>query len=347
MDQPDTPHVVKDPGTPTANPADPKVAAQCSAEPIANHACNPGPPPLGRAVIIGNGRSGAGKRSRDRLIECVDAVRAGLGEPAGADPRRAGIASQLKAARTAKPDTVIAVGGDGTINAAASVAIHAGATLIIIPCGTMNLVARDLGIDLEGRAIADTFASPRPVHVDYATVNGELFLHSSHLGVVPQATTTRERIRSSKSWLRRARLARIYVTRIISSPKITVTMRSDRGPAEIATRAVAVFNNPLADDAVPTLRRASLDSGHFGVYALEQADRRTVTRIIQSILARGLAGRPGLKSGRCATLWIDTAAKRVRVANDGEIVSLRPPLAYRMHHKGLCIGLPSPPNPTP
>lgn len=97
----------------------------------------------------------------DGLRQAVDerAAEAGLGEPlwletAEDDPGRA----MARQARDAGVDVVLAAGGDGTVRVVASELAGAGIPLAIIPEGTGNLLARNLGIPLtESEAIAVAF----------------------------------------------------------------------------------------------------------------------------------------------------------------------------------------------
>jgi undecaprenyl-diphosphatase len=83
-------------------------------------------------------------------------------------------------------------GGDGTVGAAARAAIDAGRPLLVIPGGTFNHFAADLGIE----RIADALAALRhgnAVTIDVGTVDGKLFLNTSSLGSYPAFVAVRER----------------------------------------------------------------------------------------------------------------------------------------------------------
>lgn len=303
--------------------------------------------PLGTVAVITSGRSGVEDRTRRLMHRCISVIDRGVGVRVGADPRVTPLPAQLEAAHRVSPDTIIAIGGDGTINAAAAAAIHTGAMIVIVPAGTMNLIARDLGIEPSEDLNEEHLSSLRPRRIDYATVNGRLFMHSSHLGLVPSVTSTRERIRSAQSLQRRLRLARLFLARALFSPEMKVVMRSDSGPARIRTRALAVTNNPLLSETLETLRRASVETGRMGVYAVDHDQPLTMLRLGLAAATWGLVAPPRIKAGACSSLEIHLPRRRVRVANDGELISLEPPLRYEIHHRALCIGLPPPPNPTP
>src|SRR6185369_7316778 len=90
---------------------------------------------------------------------------------------------------------VVAAGGDGTISAVASCLAGTGVPLGVLPLGTLNHFAKDLGIPLELDAAITTIAEGRARVVDVGEVNGRLFVNNSSLGLYPDIVLDRERQR--------------------------------------------------------------------------------------------------------------------------------------------------------
>jgi diacylglycerol kinase family enzyme/membrane-associated phospholipid phosphatase len=84
-------------------------------------------------------------------------------------------------------------GGDGSVAAAAAVALEAGLPLAVIPAGTLNHFARDVGLDGPQDA-ADAVVSGRAVCVDVAEVNGTPFLNTAAIGAYPEMVRRRDRL---------------------------------------------------------------------------------------------------------------------------------------------------------
>src|SRR3954447_14270136 len=82
-------------------------------------------------------------------------------------------------------DVLVAAGGDGTINAAASALVHQSTALGVIPSGTLNHFARDLQIPLEPEKAAEVLVDGRLIRVDAGAVNGRVFINNSVLGLFP------------------------------------------------------------------------------------------------------------------------------------------------------------------
>ncbi|HTM99808.1 MAG TPA: acylglycerol kinase family protein, partial [Pedobacter sp.] len=90
---------------------------------------------------------------------------------------------QLNAAiKKAKANRVIAVGGDGTLKLVAECLVNTETPIGIIPAGSANGMAKELGIPLDlQEAIALTIAGkPKKIHV--IMVNKELCIHLSDIG---------------------------------------------------------------------------------------------------------------------------------------------------------------------
>jgi diacylglycerol kinase family enzyme len=100
----------------------------------------------------------------------------------------------VHAGRT-QPQIVVAAGGDGTINLVAGVVLGSGLPFGVIPLGTFNYFARDLGIPLEPRAAALALAQGHVRRVHVARVNGHLFLNNASFGLYRHLLEERERFK--------------------------------------------------------------------------------------------------------------------------------------------------------
>ncbi|MEO6016618.1 MAG: diacylglycerol kinase family protein, partial [Polaromonas sp.] len=101
----------------------------------------------------------------------------------------------LAAARQATGDgvpVVVAGGGDGTINAVASVVAGSRSVMGVLPLGTLNHFARDLKIPLDLDEAVRVIAEGHTGKVDTGEVNGKLFLNNSSLGLYPDTVRHRE-----------------------------------------------------------------------------------------------------------------------------------------------------------
>jgi diacylglycerol kinase family enzyme len=86
---------------------------------------------------------------------------------------------------------VVAGGGDGTVNAVAGVLAGTEKPLGVLPLGTLNHFAKDLGIPHEVERAVQLLGTGAPRRVDVAEVNGRVFVNNSSIGVYPLAVRER------------------------------------------------------------------------------------------------------------------------------------------------------------
>jgi diacylglycerol kinase family enzyme len=110
-------------------------------------------------------------------------------------------------ARSSGAGILVAAGGDGTLNAVASSAIDCGWTLGIIPLGTFNFYARDLGLPLDAAAATRVLTDGLVRSVAVGRINGRLFLNNASFGLYRQLLEDREEM---KQRLGRYRLVAAY-----------------------------------------------------------------------------------------------------------------------------------------
>jgi undecaprenyl-diphosphatase len=106
-------------------------------------------------------------------------------EDAGIDDLLRGAADHAKALGVA--------GGDGSVAAAASVALEHGLPLAVFAAGTLNHFARDVGLETP-EDTADAVVSGSAVQVDVAEVNGTPFLNTASIGSYPEMVRRRDRL---------------------------------------------------------------------------------------------------------------------------------------------------------
>ncbi|MGY1740288.1 MULTISPECIES: phosphatase PAP2 family protein [unclassified Blastococcus] len=103
-----------------------------------------------------------------------------------------GVAELLgEAARSGRARALGVAGGDGSVAAAAAVALEHGLPLAVIPAGTLNHFARDVGVDTVEQA-ADAVTSGAAVKVDVARLNGTPFLNTASIGSYPEMVRRRD-----------------------------------------------------------------------------------------------------------------------------------------------------------
>jgi undecaprenyl-diphosphatase len=98
-----------------------------------------------------------------------------------------------EAARSGRAKALGVAGGDGSVAAAAAVALEHGLPLAVIAAGTLNHFARDVGLETP-QDTADAVVSGQAVEVDVAEVNGTPFLNTSSIGAYPDMVRRRDEL---------------------------------------------------------------------------------------------------------------------------------------------------------
>jgi diacylglycerol kinase family enzyme len=107
--------------------------------------------------------------------------------------RGASVDGAIAAAKAARPDVLVAGGGDGTVSAVAAALVDSDIVLGVLPLGTLNHFAKDLGIPLVLEAAAEAIVSGRTTRIDVGEVNGRVFINNSSIGLYPEIVRDRER----------------------------------------------------------------------------------------------------------------------------------------------------------
>lgn len=236
--------------------------------------------------------------------------------------------------------TVVAAGGDGTVNAVASQVAGGDSRLGVAPLGTFNFFARSLGLPQEIGAALDAAEARETRSVPVGEVNGRVFLNNASLGAYPAILQRRERIYGTVGRSRAAAAASVLATlagrrgSVIGRLKADGARRPLRTPlAFVALNAFQLEHYGL--DGVDCLRRGRL--------ALFLATRRDRLGLMKS--AADLAfGRP--VRGRdfelvCAErLVIESRRPRRVVALDGERATLNGPFRFRLRNDALRVAVP-------
>ena len=233
----------------------------------------------------------------------------------------------------------VAAGGDGTVNAVASVVAGTETALGVLPLGTLNHFAKDLGIPLDLAQAVETIVRGEVRRVDVAEVNGRLFVNNSSVGVYPTVVRKREaqqRLGKGK-W---SAFAHAILTVVGRYPLIRVTVEVDGRAITRKTSLVFIGNNEYELNGLRIGKRSRLDAGKLAAYLPHGVGR---WRIVWFAL-RGLFGR--LRDGKdfdvfhAAELSIVVNRPKMTVATDGEVSVLDMPLEYRIRPGGLAVVAP-------
>jgi diacylglycerol kinase family enzyme len=246
------------------------------------------------------------------------------------------VAELAKRAARGDADVFVAGGGDGTINSVAAAALGAQKTLGILPLGTLNHLAKDLGIPLDLEGAVRTIAQCHVVPIDVGEVNGRVFLNNSSLGLYPSIVHEREK-QQRLGWGKWPAFAWAALSVMRRYPFLSVRLNVDGADFVTRTPFVFVGNNEYEMETLNIGSRARLDSGKLSLYVTKQIGRLGLIRLALRALFGGLRQEKDFIALTTGELWIETKHKRVRVALDGEVTLMHPALHYRVRPGALGV----------
>jgi diacylglycerol kinase family enzyme len=238
---------------------------------------------------------------------------------------------------------VIAAGGDGTISAIASHLVNTGVALGILPFGTLNHFARDLGLPMELDPAIDVVANGRHTSVDVGEVNGRFFINNSSLGLYPDIVLDRERQRRR---LGRGKWAALVAACARAAKRYPLLwFRIDANGESLERRSPFLFigNNDYVMQGFEIGERSNLQAGRLSLYVTQRAGRFALFLLALRALFRRLEQARDFDMLHARSLMVRTPRTYLRVATDGEVTLMPTPLHYRIWPAALRVIAPAAP----
>ena len=217
-------------------------------------------------------------------------------------------------------------GGDGSQALVSSVAMATGVPFVVIPAGTRNRFALDLGIDRDDVVAAlDAFGAAVERRIDLAEVNGRIFVNNVSLGVYAKVVQSPE-YRDAK---RQTTLAKLGDLVGPGAEPFDLRFLGPDGAEHDGARIIQVSNNPYRLTSLAGFgSRARLDTGELGVAAADLRGAKDIAGFVASQWLGRLDRFQGWIRWNTERLTIESGAP-VEAGVDGEALLLDPPLVFR------------------
>jgi diacylglycerol kinase family enzyme len=286
--------------------------------------------------VIINARSGAGNKVevQHRLAQAFKAT----GVEARISLARNGAEVVKLAQRALRSDAqvIVAAGGDGTVSAVAATVIGSDKALGVLPSGTMNHFAKDLKIPLDLEGAVETIVADHEARVDVGEVNDHIFVNNSSLGLYPSIVREREK-QQRLGWGKWPAFVWAALTVLRRYPFLGIRVSVDGQELRSRTPFVFIGNNEYEMAGFNIGRRARLDKGELSLYVTNRTGRLGLIRLALRALLGGLRQEKDFLAIRTKEVWIETKHRRLRLALDGEVTNLAPPLHYRVRPGALRV----------
>ena len=287
-----------------------------------------------RIPAILNAASGTAEEAR-KVLEQHDAF-----EVHEVDPDQ--IAPTVRSVIEAGARRVLVSGGDGTIATAATELLRTDAELAILPAGTLNHFARDLGVSTEAAEALKLAVEGECRGVDVGVVNGRVFLNTSSVGAYVRFVRIRERLERRFGYRIASALAALRI--LFQLRRFAVELEVD-GAQRIYRTPLVFIGVGERELQLPTLgNRVSEGKRGLHVMVVNGRSRARLLALGLAAVARGVdavARTPELDSflvQRCRV----TLRRPTAVAIDGELVAMHETLEYELRADALHVVCPPP-----
>lgn len=233
--------------------------------------------------------------------------------------------------RAARGARVLGIaGGDGSVNAGAAVAAEFGIPLVVIPTGTLNHLATDLGVEGVASA-AQAVRHGDVIAMDVGEIADRLFLNAAGVGAYPQLVASRERLEP-----------RVGKWPAVAWSLLRILVEGAPFPIEIDDQPRLVWslfigNGRFRAAGISPTRRERLDEGVLDVRLVNAELPWSRTRMLASMLRGRPASSSVYEHWTTSELKIRSMRGRLRLARDGE--SWRGPdrVTVRVRHRALLV----------
>ena len=251
------------------------------------------------------------------------------------------IEATVKAAVKQGAQVVVAGGGDGTVSAVAAVLVGTQVTLGVLPMGTLNHFAKDLGIPLAQEEAIAVIAGNRRVSVDAGEVNGRIFINNSSLGLYPDIVREREKRQHRLGHGKWRALLAASIGAARRYPVVKVHVEVDGKTLVRSTPFVFIGNNEYTMEGFEIGARAALDKGTLSLYLTQRLGRFGLLQLAVRALFKRLQQARDFDMLTAREFVVRTGHKRLRVATDGEVNLMDTPLQYRVRPGALRVIVPA------
>ena len=294
-----------------------------------------------RVVVIVN--AGAGTGHDDALVARLKDVFEAAGAIADVQPvRGAEIVARAEAARAARPDVIVAAGGDGTVSGIAATLVDSEIALGVLPLGTLNHFAKDLGMPLDLEAAVRVIVDGIVARVDVGDVNGRIFVNNSSLGLYPDIVRDRERQQKRLGRGKWPALVWASVAALRRYAFLRVRLLIDGQERERRTPFVFIGNNEYTMEGFAIGEREHLDGGRLSVYFAQRPGRMRLVQLAFHALFGRLRQARDFEALLATSIVVESRHRQLRVATDGEISVMQPPLRYRIRPASMKVIRPAP-----
>jgi YegS/Rv2252/BmrU family lipid kinase len=290
-----------------------------------------------RSLVLLN-RGGGSLTAPDQVVADVEAALGGAGIECDIKLVDGPDIADLSHAAAGRGDPLLIVGGgDGSVSAAAGQLAGSGTRLGILPLGTLNHFARDLGIPLDIAEAAACIAGGNERAVDVAEVNGRTFINNAVIGLYPLMVVHREWQQHRLGRSKRLAMVVASLRTMRNFHAWRLRLSADGGEEQLDTPLLFVGNNAYQLALPAAGSRESLEDGRLTVLVMR-------SKSLPGFLFAAARALIGLQRdddmvdlGGVTELKVDSGRRQLTLGIDGETIQLETPLLFRIRPGALRV----------
>lgn len=279
----------------------------------------------------------AGRRRRRFLSLVLEALEARAASVRLEPTQARGDAELLaRAAGATGAARLVVAGGDGTINEALNGLAGSKVALGIVPLGTANVLAAELGIANSARSVAAAILDGQPRAVTLGTVNGRRFSMMAGVGFDAHV------VRDVSGKLKRLVGKGAYVLETLRQLAVYRSKMYDVRIDGVAMRAASllVCNGHFYGGRFVAAPQARLENPDLQVVLFQRAGRFAILRYTLALALGRLPTRADVRIVSARTVEIDGPAGEP-VQGDGDIVAHLPARFEALPDAAILVGPPA------
>ena len=231
---------------------------------------------------------------------------------------------------------VIVGGGDGTLSAVVQHFEGTGRVLGVMPFGTGNSFARDLGIPIDVHEAAKVIAGGRTVQVDIGVANGKRFLNVATLGV---STLIARELDSGLKKVSSTAAYFLALVRALQKVKpFDAALTIDGEAHKFRTLQIVVGNGRFHAGSLLVAEDAALTGGRLHIYAVTGTNKRDLLKLALRARSGKQKELQEVVTFAAKTAHLETTPSR-SVTLDGEVAT-QSPVEFSVKVKALKVAVP-------
>jgi diacylglycerol kinase family enzyme len=240
---------------------------------------------------------------------------------------------------------VVAAGGDGTINSVAQLVLGSGQPFGVLPQGTFNYFGRAFGIPTDTAAAVQALLRAKLRSVQVGMINDRVFLVNASVGVYPAILEDREFYKSRFGRNKFVALCAGIATIMREHRQMLVDLEHESKSTTIRTATLFAGNNRLQLEQIGIPQADVAGNGQLVLIAVRPGGKLALVHL----LIRGALGQLGSAENVISfafkhltvRLRRPSMRRRIKIATDGEIAWVPPPLVIRVSPTPLALLVPA------